>query len=72
MGDILPAEQPRVQPVEETRLMPSDPEIMPPVAEDRPVDLDATIAFDPSTATDLEQMKQVGHQDRTFHAATRD
>ena len=66
MGDILPAEQPRVQPVEETRLMPSDPEIMPPVAEDRPVDLDATIAFDPSTATDLEQMKQVGIKTELF------
>jgi len=63
MGDVLP-EHPRVQPVEETRLMPSDPEITPPLAEDRPVDLDATLAFDPTT--DLEQMKQAGIKTELF------
>ena len=61
IGDVLPAEQPRISPVEETRLTPSDPDIaadMPPAPLDRPIDLDATLAFDPST--DLEQMKQAG------------
>ncbi|HKP70094.1 MAG TPA: serine/threonine-protein kinase [Pyrinomonadaceae bacterium] len=64
IGDVLPAEQPRVSSIEETRLVPSDPQISAPMPEDRPVDLDATIAFDPST--DQEKMQQAGIKTELF------
>jgi serine/threonine protein kinase len=64
IGDVMPTERPRVSPVEETRIGPSDPQISPPMPGDRPVDLEATIAFDPST--DLEQMKQAGIKTELF------
>ena len=67
MGDMLPAEQPRLAAVPETRVVPSDPEIsveVPPVSDDRAVDFEETLAFNP--ATDLEQMKQAGIKTEMF------
>ena len=67
IADVLPAEQPQVSSVHETRLMPTDSEVTPPappVPSDPAVDFDATLAFDPEA--DGEKMKQAGIQAEAF------
>lgn len=71
IGDIIPAEQPPVSRVEETRLMPPGPvdaDTPPPtpIPDKSTVDFEETIAFDPAKDKDLERMKQAGIKTEVF------
>ena len=71
IGDVLPEETPMSSAVEKTRLMPSEPlesaEVEEPAisqTDEKEIDLDATLAFDP--AESLEPQQQAGIRTELF------